>query len=169
MNKAVFLDRDGIINVEIGDYIKRFEDFTLTPQLGEGLKILQDRGYLLIIITNQGGLAKNLYTVQELDKMHDFLKAEMQKFNVNFTEIYYCPHHPDYNGKCLCRKPDSLMLEKAMAVYNIDPAQSYFIGDKQRDVDAGEKVGVKGVLVEANTPMVRIIELANLRINVGSN
>lgn len=159
MNKAVFLDRDGIINVEIGDYIKRFEDFTLTKQLGEGLKMLQDMGFLLIIITNQGGLAKNLYTVQELDKMHDFLKQEMQKFNVHFTEIYHCPHHPDYNGKCLCRKPDSQMLEKAIARFNIDPTQSYFIGDKQRDVDAGEKVGVKGILVEANTPMVEVIPL----------
>ena len=159
MNKAVFLDRDGIINVEIGDYIKCFEDFTLTPQLGEGLQILQERGYLLIVITNQGGLAKNLYTVQELDKMHEYLSQEMQKFNVSFTEIYYCPHHPDYNGKCLCRKPDSQLLEKAIARFNIDPAQSYFIGDKQRDVDAGEKVRVKGVLVEANTPIMEVIPL----------
>ncbi len=159
MNKAVFLDRDGIINVEIGDYIKCFEDFTLTPQLGEGLKMLQDKGYLLIIITNQGGLAKNLYTEQELNKMHEYLKLEMQKFNVSFTEIYHCPHHPDYNGNCLCRKPDSQLLEKAIARFNIDPAQSYFIGDKQRDVDAGEKVGVKGILVVANTPMVEVIPL----------
>lgn len=157
MNKAVFLDRDGIINVEIGDYIKRFEDFTLVQQLGEGLQQLSNKGYLLIVITNQGGLAKNLYSETELDKMHQFLKSEMKKFNVEFTEIYYCPHHPDYNGKCLCRKPDSQMLEKAIARFNIDPSQSYFIGDKQRDVDAGEKVGVRGILVEANTPMNQII------------
>ncbi len=163
MNKAVFLDRDGIINVEIGDYIKRFEDFTLTPQLGEGLKILQDLGYLLIVITNQGGLAKNLYNEVELNKMHHYFLEEMKKFGVNITEIYWCPHHPDYNGKCLCRKPDSQMLEKAMAIYNINPAQSYFIGDKQRDVDAGEKVGVNGILVEANTPMTRIIERSKIR------
>ncbi len=163
MNKAVFLDRDGIINVEIGDYIKRFEDFTLTPQLGEGLKILQEQGYLLIVITNQGGLAKKLYYEEELSKMHNYLIEEMKKFGVHFTEIYWCPHHPDYNGKCLCRKPDSLLLEKAMAIHNIDPAQSYFIGDKQRDVDAGEKVGVKGILVEANTPLTRIIERSKIR------
>lgn len=162
MNKAVFLDRDGIINVEIGDYIKRFEDFTFTPQLAEGLKSLQDSGYLLIVITNQGGLAKNLYNIEELDRMHDYLKSEMLKNNIRFTEIYYCPHHPDYNGKCLCRKPDSQMLEKAIAIYNIDPAQSYFIGDKQRDVDAGEKVGVKGILVEANTPLPEVIPLIGL-------
>lgn len=157
MNKAIFLDRDGIINVEIGDYIKRFEDFTLTPQLGEALRLLQNKGYLLIIITNQGGLAKKLYDEQELNKMHQYLITEMEKFNVKFTEIYWCPHHPDYNGKCLCRKPGSLLLEKAMAIYNIDPAQSYFIGDKQRDVDAGEQVGVKGVLVEANRSLVEVI------------
>jgi D-glycero-D-manno-heptose 1,7-bisphosphate phosphatase len=158
MNKAVFLDRDGIINVEIGDYIKCFEDFTLTPHLAEGLKFLQERGYLLIVITNQGGLAKNLYTVAELDKMHQYLVSEMATHNIKFTEIYYCPHHPDYNGKCLCRKPDSQLLEKAIARFNIDPAQSYFIGDKQRDVDAGEKVGVKGVLVEANRDFEELVQ-----------
>jgi len=157
MNKAVFLDRDGIINVEIGDYIKRFEDFTLIPQLGEALQLLQSKGYMLVVITNQGGLAKNLYSTQELDKMHKYLEDEMMKFGVQFEEIYYCPHHPDYNGKCLCRKPGSQMIEKAIARFNIDPSQSYFIGDKQRDVDAGAAVGVKGILVESNPDILDVV------------
>lgn len=157
MNKAVFLDRDGIINVEIGDYIQCFEDFTLLPNLGEALKSLIDKGYILVVITNQGGLAKKLYTTEELDKMHNYLMLEMRKFGVEFTEIYYCPHHPDYNGKCLCRKPDSQLLEKAIARFNIDPSKSYFIGDKQRDVDAGEKVGVKGILVDSNPNLFEVV------------
>lgn len=157
MNKAIFLDRDGIINVEMGDYIKRFEDFTLLPQLGEALSLLKSKGYMLVVITNQGGLAKNLYTTAELDKMHDFLESEMKKYNVHFEEIYYCPHHPDYNGKCLCRKPGSQMIEKAMARFNIDPTLSYFIGDKQRDIDAGNAVGVKGVLVESNPDILKVV------------
>lgn len=157
MNKAVFLDRDGIINVEMGDYIKRFEDFTLIPQLGEALCTLKSKGYLLVVITNQGGLAKNLYTVAELNKMHAYLIEEMQKFDVSFEEIYYCPHHPDYNGKCLCRKPGSQMVEKAIARFNIDPSQSYFIGDKQRDIDAGNAVGVKGILVESNPNLFEVV------------
>lgn len=158
MNKAIFLDRDGIINVEIGDYIKRFEDFTLLPQLGEALSLLKSKGYIFVVITNQGGLAKNLYSTEELDKMHQFLEEEMRKFDVHFEEIYYCPHHPDYNGKCLCRKPGSQMIEKAIARFNIDPSQSYFIGDKQRDVDAGNAVGVKGVLVESNPEILKLAQ-----------
>ena len=157
MNKAIFLDRDGIINVEIGDYIKRFEDFTLIPHLGEALSILKSKGYIFVVITNQGGLAKNLYSTEELDKMHDYLVEEMQKFDVKFEEIYYCPHHPDYNGKCLCRKPGSQMIEKAIARFNIDPSQSYFIGDKQRDVDSGAAVGVKGILVESNPDLLKLV------------
>lgn len=157
MNKAIFLDRDGIINVEIGDYIKRFEDFTLIPQLGEALRLLQSKGFLLVVITNQGGLAKKLYTTEELDKMHEYLVSEMAKYGVRFEEIYYCPHHPDYNGKCLCRKPGSQMVEKAIARFNIDPSQSYFIGDKQRDIDAGNAVGVKGILVESNPDLFEVV------------
>lgn len=157
MNKAIFLDRDGIINVEIGDYIKRFEDFTLIPQLGEALSLLKSKGYMFVVITNQGGLAKQLYTVAELDKMHLYLEEEMRKYDVHFEEIYYCPHHPDYNGKCLCRKPGSQMIEKAIARFNIDPSQSYFIGDKQRDVDAGAVVGVKGILVESNPDLLEVV------------
>lgn len=157
MNKAIFLDRDGIINVEIGDYIKRFEDFTLIPHLGEALSLLKNKGYIFVIITNQGGLAKNLYSTDELDKMHDFLVEEMRKFDVHFEEIYYCPHHPDYNGKCLCRKPGSQMIEKAIARFNIDPSLSYFIGDKQRDVDAGAAVGVRGILVESNPDILDLV------------
>lgn len=150
MNKAIFLDRDGIINVEIGDYIKCFEDFTIIEQLGESLKTLKDKGYIFVVITNQGGLAKKLYDEQELDKMHEFLIQEMKKYDVHFEEIYYCPHHPDFNGKCLCRKPGSQLVEKAIARFNIDASKSFFIGDKQRDIDAGNAVGVKGILVESN-------------------
>jgi D-glycero-D-manno-heptose 1,7-bisphosphate phosphatase len=151
MNKAIFLDRDGIINEEIGDYVKRFEDFKLLPHLAETLKNYQSQGFLIIVITNQGGLAKGLYNITELNKMHQYFLTEMEKEGVSIAEIYFCPHHPDFNGNCLCRKPGSLLVEKAMARFNIDPKQSYFIGDRPRDAEAGEKVGVKGILVASNT------------------
>ena len=89
--------------------------------------------------------------------MHHYLEEEMLKYDIHFEEIYYCPHHPDYNGNCLCRKPGSQMLEKAIARFNIDPSQSYFIGDKQRDVDAGSAVGVKGILVESNPDLFEVV------------
>ncbi len=151
MNKAIFLDRDGIINEEIGDYVKRFEDFKLLPHLAETLKEYQSQGFLIIVITNQGGLAKGLYTLTELNKMHQYFLNEMEKSGVTIAEIYFCPHHPDFNGNCLCRKPGSLLVEKAMARFDIDPKASYFIGDRPRDAEAGEKVGVKGILVPSNT------------------
>lgn len=151
MNKAIFLDRDGIINEEIGDYVKRFEDFKLLPHLAETLKNYQSQGFLIIVITNQGGLAKGLYNLSELHKMHQYFLNEMEKAGVTIAEIYFCPHHPDFNGNCLCRKPGSLLVEKAIARFNIDPKQSYFIGDRPRDAEAGEKVGVKGIFVPSNT------------------
>ncbi len=157
MNKAIFLDRDGIINEEIGDYVKRFEDFKLLPHLAETLKNYQSQGFLIIVITNQGGLAKGLYTVTELNKMHQYFLNEMEKVGVTITEIYYCPHHPDFNGNCLCRKPGSLLVEKAMARFNIDPKASYFIGDRPRDAEAGEKIGVKGILVPSNTLLKNVL------------
>ena len=104
MNKAIFLDRDGIINEEIGDYVKRFEDFKLLPHLAETLKNYQSQGFLIIVITNQGGLAKGLYNLSELNKMHQYFLNEMEKAGVTITEIYYCPHHPDFNGNCLLTK-----------------------------------------------------------------
>jgi D-glycero-D-manno-heptose 1,7-bisphosphate phosphatase len=149
MQKAIFLDRDGVLNHEVGDYIKRFEDFKLLDHIYEGLKLFFDSGYLLIVITNQGGIAKGEYTHETLSSIHDFMFSELRKHGIEITEIYYCPHHPIVSH-CLCRKPGSLLVEKAVSKYLIDPKQSFFIGDKQRDIDCGEAVGVSGILIESN-------------------
>lgn len=149
LKKAVFLDRDGVINHEVGDYIMRLEDFKILPHVFDGLKKLQDAGFLLVVITNQGGIAKGLYTHETFHQMHQYLDEELAKHQVSLTEVYYCPHHP-FSGECLCRKPGSLLVEKAISKYKIDPAQSWFIGDKQRDIDAGNAAGVKGILIEPN-------------------
>jgi D-glycero-D-manno-heptose 1,7-bisphosphate phosphatase len=159
MNKAIFLDRDGVLNEEIGNYVCSIEEFTILPGVAGALKAFTEKGYRLIIITNQGGLAKKLYTLSELDRMHEYLRSEMERSGVYFDEIYYCPHHPDYNGKCLCRKPGSVMVEKALARFDIDPALSYFIGDRDRDVQAAEAAGVKGILVESNANLLDLLPL----------
>src|SRR5690606_27650776 len=104
-NKAVFLDRDGVLNRELGDYVCKFEDFEVLEHNFKPLKELTDRGYLLLIATNQGGLAKGWYTEETLDKMHHHLKNEYSKYGVTFTDVYYCPHHPNFTGECDCRKP----------------------------------------------------------------
>lgn len=159
MKKAVFLDRDGVLNKELGDYVCKFEDFKVLEHNFPALKELQDRGYLLIVITNQGGLAKGWYTVETLDRMHAHLKESYAKQGIHLTEVYYCNHHPEYNGKCLCRKPGSLMLEKAIARFGIDASASYFIGDRERDVIAGEAAGVKGILIDSDQPIAEILKL----------
>lgn len=157
-NKAIFLDRDGVLNKELGDYVCRVEDFKVLEHNYVTLKQLQDKGYILIVITNQGGLAKGWYSRETLNAMHDHLKASYEANGVHFAEIYYCNHHPEYNGKCLCRKPGSLMLEKALARFEIDPSASYFIGDRERDVIAGELAGVKGILINSDQPISEILD-----------
>jgi D-glycero-D-manno-heptose 1,7-bisphosphate phosphatase len=155
--KAVFLDRDGVINRERGEYTFRVEDFEILPGVADGLKNAQRKGYLLIVITNQGGIAKGLYTHQDVEKVHVFLKNELDLEGVNLTDIFYSPHHHDY-GKSLDRKPGSLLFEKAMAIYGIDPKQSVMIGDNDRDVVAAEKAGIKGIRIDSNTSIQQIIE-----------
>jgi D-glycero-D-manno-heptose 1,7-bisphosphate phosphatase len=160
-NKAVFLDRDGVLNKEMGDYVCRLEDFHVLEQNFEPLKTLQEKGYLLIVATNQGGLAKGWYTEDELAKMHAHLKDVYAQHGVQFTDIFYCPHHPDFTGDCDCRKPKPGMLLRGIEKYNIDPAKSYFIGDRERDVEAGAAAGVKGILINSDQPISDVLDLIN--------
>ena len=152
MNKAVFLDRDGVINRELGEYVTRPESWKLNPGVGETLRRWAEDGYLLIVITNQGGIAKGLYKETTLQAIHEKMQQELAAEDVVLTAIYHCPHHPS-KGLCLCRKPDSLLIEKAMARFHIDPKQSVFIGDKTRDAEAARKAGVLAILIDANAPL----------------
>jgi D-glycero-D-manno-heptose 1,7-bisphosphate phosphatase len=145
-----------VINVERG-YTHRLEDFVILPDVMETLRILQEKGFLLVVISNQSGIGKDLYTQEDVETIHSFLQNEMTKAGVRLSEIYYCVHHPD-TGRCICRKPDSLFVEKALARFNIDPRKSYFIGDKDRDVEAAEKAGVKGILIEANSSLKLLLD-----------
>jgi D-glycero-D-manno-heptose 1,7-bisphosphate phosphatase len=156
--KAVFLDRDGVLNQEMGDYVRRFEDFHVLDNF-DALKTLQDRGYMLLVATNQGGLAKGWYTEDELGKMHNHLREVYAERGVVITDFFYCPHHPNFTGDCDCRKPKPGLLLRGIAKYNIDPALSYFIGDRERDVEAGTAAGVKGILIDSDQPISTILDL----------
>ncbi len=159
MNKAVFLDRDGVINSDEGHYyVFRPADFVLTPRLGECLKALQDEGYLLIVVSNQGGVARGEYELQEVETLNTFLQEKLQDSGVQITEFYICPHHGDF-GKCLCRKPQPLMVQKAMARFEIDAKQSFFIGDRESDMQTAAAAGVKGILVERNAGVEKAVKL----------
>ncbi|HEY5327530.1 MAG TPA: HAD family hydrolase [Mucilaginibacter sp.] len=157
-NKAVFLDRDGVLNQEMGDYVCSLDDFHILNNFA-ALKTLQDRGYLLIVATNQGGLAKGWYTEDELAKMHRLLTDVYHAHGVEFTDIFYCPHHPDFTGDCDCRKPKPGLLLRGIEKYNVDPTKSYFIGDRERDMEAAAAAGVKGILVESDQPLSGVLDL----------
>lgn len=148
-NKAVLLDRDGVINKEIGHYVYTPEEFQINEGVIEFLKMLNQKGYLLIIISNQGGIGKGEYTIQNVDFLHEKLLAEFRKNGITVQEIFYCPHHPT-KTKCLCRKPDSIMVEKAIAKYNIDTEKSLLIGDADRDIQAAEKAGLQAFKIISN-------------------
>jgi D-glycero-D-manno-heptose 1,7-bisphosphate phosphatase len=151
-NKAIFLDRDGVLITERGDYNYLPDHIEIVEGSAEALKLVASRGYMLIVITNQGGIGKGLYAHKRLNEIHKQISHFYKSYGVRITEFYYCPHHP-LRSNCLCRKPDSLMLEKAIARFNIDPAQSWFIGDNQRDVEAGHKAGVKTILIPSNADL----------------
>lgn len=143
INKCVFLDRDGVLNRERGEYTFKKEDFDIIDGVQDALKLLKQAGFLLIVITNQAGIAKGLYNREDVGKCHEYLQAETGGL---IDDIYFCPHHPT-TTESLLRKPDSLMIEKAIAKWGIDPDKSFMIGDSFRDIEASEKVGVRGILV----------------------
>jgi D-glycero-D-manno-heptose 1,7-bisphosphate phosphatase len=152
-SRAVFLDRDGVINRETGEYVYTPEAFEFNEGLFQALKILRDRGFILVVITNQGGIGQKLYTHKHVETINELLRTKLLAQGIEITEVYYCPHHP-VSGNCLCRKPGSLMIEKAIARFNIDPSLSFMIGDNERDIKAAEKAGVKGVLIKANDSLM---------------
>ncbi|WP_371863497.1 D-glycero-alpha-D-manno-heptose-1,7-bisphosphate 7-phosphatase [Adhaeribacter aerolatus] len=144
MNKCVFLDRDGVLNEERGDYTYRTENFKIIPGVPEALQLLKQAGYLLIVVTNQGGIAKGLYAKTNMLACHQKLQ---EACNEVIDAIYYAPAHPSVSAS-LARKPDSLMLEKAIARFKIDSTQSWLVGDQHRDILAAQKVGVKTIWIK---------------------
>jgi D-glycero-D-manno-heptose 1,7-bisphosphate phosphatase len=147
LRKCVFLDRDGVLNKERGDYTYNLEEFIILEGVKESLEILKKSGYLLIVITNQAGVAKGIYERKDVLRCHAFLQANTGDL---INDIYFCPHHP-ISTESLLRKPDSLMLEKAIAKWDVSISDSYMIGDSVRDIEAAKKVGVKGILIDTKS------------------
>lgn len=151
MNKAIFLDRDGTINVE-KHYLYRKEDFEFIEGVPQALRSFREKGYLLILVTNQSGIARGYYSISEMEKLHKYMQKELMKHNAQFDDIFYCPHHPEaivreYRVDCDCRKPKAGMFERAMKKYQIDMHSSYAIGDRERDLIPAERLGARGILL----------------------
>ena len=151
MKKVIFLDRDGTINVE-KDYIYKSEDLIFEEGTIEALKTFKNLGYILIVVSNQSGIARGYFTEEDLNIFNNNMNEILKKNGVEITEFYCCPHHPDgigeYKKVCECRKPNNKMIEDAIKKYNIDREKSYMIGDKTSDIGAGLKSNLKTVLVK---------------------
>ena len=154
--KVVFLDRDGVINIERGDYTYKVSDFQLTDGLIEALNILREKNFKFILITNQGGISKEIYNHSDVFIVHNHMQRLLNEAGIELLDVYYCPHHAIIE-KCICRKPDSLMIEKAVAKYGISSADSYFIGDSRRDIIAAERANIKGIKINSNDSLMNYL------------
>jgi len=157
-NKAVFIDRDGTINID-GPYLDDPDKFKMYPNVGKGVKKLKDQGFKIIVITNQSGIARGYFTEEVLSKIHERMSMEFNEFGVELDGIYYCPHHPD--NACGCRKPKTGLFENAIEKHDIDVDRSYMIGDKILDICAGQKIGVKTVLIPEAHNRTKILSEKN--------
>ncbi len=151
--KAAFIDRDGVINEE-KNYVHLIEEFVLLPGVVEGLSLLQNAGYKLIVVTNQAGIARGYYKISDMERLHDYLIKLLEQQGVILEKIYHCSHHPEAKVKklainCECRKPAIGMLKRAEMDFNLDLKSSVIVGDKLSDVLAGKNAGLRrSVIVE---------------------
>jgi D-glycero-D-manno-heptose 1,7-bisphosphate phosphatase len=143
-NRAVFLDRDGVINDHIR-YVNRPEDLILFPGTGEALKRLRDAGYRLFVVTNQGGVGLGYMTEENLQAIHQKMKEELALEGAFLDDIAYCPHKP--HAGCACRKPHPTMITDLAKRHAIDLVQSYMIGDRETDIEAGIRAGTRTILI----------------------
>lgn len=146
MHKCVFLDRDGVINKDYVDYAYSLDRFIILPGVVEAISKLKEAGYLLVVVTNQSGIAKGIYTREQMKECHAYLQRVV---NNQIDKIYYAPGHPS-RSESLSRKPGSLMFERAIAKFNIDVNQSWMVGDKKRDLIPAIKMGLKTIQVDGN-------------------
>ncbi|MDI6781124.1 MAG: D-glycero-beta-D-manno-heptose 1,7-bisphosphate 7-phosphatase [bacterium] len=158
LQRAVFLDRDGVINKKLeGDYVKSYDEFSFLPGVIDAIKKIKQKGLMVIIITNQSGIGRGIMSEDDLINVHEQMLAELKKNGVTIDAIYYCPHSPD-NG-CDCRKPKDGLFKQALMDFNIDMRNSWMIGDEQKDVEAGEKAGCQTYLLSKGELLIKAIEL----------
>jgi len=164
MNKALFLDRDGVINFDFGHVYKN-DEFAFIDGIFDLCEFMQREGYLIIVVTNQAGIGKGFYKLSDFLKLDSWMKKKFLEKNIEIQKTYFCPHKPEDN--CLCRKPKPGMLLKALSEFDIDPKKSVLIGDKQSDVLAGESAGIHHILLFNEANHFKNIELLKAMLNEG--
>jgi D-glycero-D-manno-heptose 1,7-bisphosphate phosphatase len=149
LHPAAFLDRDGVLNVDTG-YVHRAEDFIWTEGAREAVKALNDAGFLVIVVSNQSGVARGMFGVEAVERLHNWINRELAGIDARIDAFYFCPHHPTegsgpFTCECDCRKPKPGLLLRAFAEWPIDRAASFLIGNSERDLDAARAAGVRGI------------------------
>lgn len=151
---CVFLDRDGVLNKDLG-YVYKVEDLFILDEVKEALSLLKSKGYLLIVVTNQSGVARGKFSLEEVSKFNDALQKKME---INGTylidQFYCCPHYlkgvvKEYSIDCSCRKPKVGMIKEAMKDFSIDLANSFVVGDKASDIDLAHNMGIRGIQIRS--------------------
>ena len=141
LRKALFLDRDGVVNVE-KNYLHKIEEFELVEGIVEVCRAYQESGYLIIIVTNQSGISRGYYSEEDFATLSQWMVEHFKTLGITITHIYHCPHHESIDGACECRKPEPGMFLEAQKAYDLDMKMSVMIGDNERDIEAAQRAGV---------------------------
>ena len=151
MRQAIFFDRDGVLNEEVG-YLYEVERFKWIDGARDAIKLCNERGFLTVVVTNQSGIARGFYTAREVDNLHAYMQKSLAEVGAHIDAFYYCPHHPEgkipeFSIVCDCRKPKPGLILRACAELDINPAQSILFGDSKRDIEAAQAAGLRaGIL-----------------------
>ncbi len=163
MSKFIFLDRDGTI-VKDAVYLHRIEDLEFLPGAIDGLREMQWKlGAEFVIVTNQAGIAKKIYSEKDFHSLNDEMVSRLQNAGILVARTYFCPHRPDITGECACRKPNPGMVHQAVRDFGLNPAQAIFIGDKDCDIELGQQFGAKTILISNGQYEVKAIPMATAK------
>jgi len=155
--KAIFLDRDGVLNKNRDDYVKNISELEIFPNISESIKKLQSAGFKIIVITNQSAINRGLMNQKNLDEIHKKIQSHLNQNDTKIDGFYYCPHTPTEN--CSCRKPKTGLIQKAIDDFSIDVDRSWFIGDNDSDVLAGNSIGCKTIKVNVDLNLENAVKL----------
>lgn len=168
MKKCLFLDRDGIINEDIA-YAHKPEQIVFVPGIFQVCRLMQKRGFMIVIVTNQSGIARGYYDEAEFAQLTRWMNQQFIRRGIHISAVYHCPHHPKISGPCHCRKPNPGMLQQAIKRFNIDPNQSYMIGDKMSDMQAALAAGIKHrILLQSQHNLIKRSFLYTIRVQYHS-
>lgn len=155
--RALFLDRDGVINRKADGYVTDERGFELLEDAARAARLARSKGYAVVVVTNQSAVGRGIMTADQLERIHARMEAELARIGVELDAIYCCTHAPD--DQCACRKPGTAMIEAAVRDLGIDIEGSLLVGDSETDMEAARRAGLRGVKVESNAPFSHLLKL----------